>query len=49
MSNTVRKVDSVPAASPASEAGTPLLQVRDLTMHFPIKEAAGLGRTKKVV
>jgi oligopeptide transport system ATP-binding protein len=26
-----------------------LLQVRDLKMHFPIKEAAGLGRTKKVV
>ncbi|NUR96271.1 MAG: ATP-binding cassette domain-containing protein, partial [Kribbellaceae bacterium] len=26
-----------------------LLEVRDLKMHFPIKEAAGLGRTKKVV
>jgi peptide/nickel transport system ATP-binding protein/oligopeptide transport system ATP-binding protein len=29
--------------------GDTLLQVRDLKMHFPIKEAAGLGRTKKVV
>jgi len=45
MSDTVRKVDSVPAGG----SGTPLLEVRDLTMHFPIKEAAGLRRTKKVV
>ncbi len=45
MSDTVRKVDSVPAGG----SGTPLLEVRDLTMHFPIKEAAGLSRTKKVV
>ena len=43
---TVRKVDSVPASG---AAGTPLLQIRDLKMHFPIKEAAGLSRTKKVV
>ena len=34
MSDTVRKVDSVPAAG----SGTPLLQVRDLKMHFPISE-----------
>jgi oligopeptide/dipeptide ABC transporter ATP-binding protein len=43
MSNTVRNVDTTPGAA------TPLLQVRDLKMHFPIKEAAGLGRTRKVV
>ena len=46
MSDNVRKVDSVPASG---DAGTPLLEIRDLKMHFPIKEAAGLGRTKKVV
>jgi ABC-type glutathione transport system ATPase component len=45
MSDTVRKVDDVPASS----AVIPLLEVRDLKMHFPIKEAAGLARTKKVV
>jgi oligopeptide/dipeptide ABC transporter ATP-binding protein len=42
------------AATPASGAQptaqtTPLLQVRDLQMHFPIKETSGLTRTKKVV
>ena len=46
MSDNVRKVDSVPASG---DAGTPLLEIRDLKMHFPIKEAAGLSRTKKVV
>jgi oligopeptide/dipeptide ABC transporter ATP-binding protein len=45
MSKEQRKVDSITPADP----GAPLLQVRDLKMHFPIKEAAGLGRTKKVV
>jgi peptide/nickel transport system ATP-binding protein len=43
MSNTVRTVDTAPTAA------TPLLQVRDLKMHFPIKEAVGLRRTRKVV
>lgn len=42
MSDTVRPVD-------AGTANSPLLSVRDLKMHFPIKEAAGLGRTRKVV
>jgi peptide/nickel transport system ATP-binding protein len=49
MSDTVRKVDSVPAGGAAKDSGTPLLEVRDLKMHFPIREAAGLSRTKKVV
>jgi ABC-type glutathione transport system ATPase component len=39
----------VPPLESTPESVTPLLQVRDLKMHFPIKEAAGLGRTKKVV
>ncbi|GAA1561837.1 dipeptide ABC transporter ATP-binding protein [Kribbella sancticallisti] len=47
MSNTVRSRDMAPDAAPVDTS--PLLQVRHLTMHFPIREAAGLRRTRKVV
>ena len=54
MSKTVRKIDSVPGAEAGRGAGVRLRDPaaggpRISQMHFPIKEAAGLGRTKKVV
>ncbi|HYU84304.1 MAG TPA: dipeptide ABC transporter ATP-binding protein [Kribbellaceae bacterium] len=46
--NTVRDAGPEGATEP-QDKGAPLLSVRDLTMHFPIKETAGLARKKKVV
>ena len=37
------------AAATTPAAPAPLLEVRDLRMHFPIKESTGIGRQKKVV
>jgi peptide/nickel transport system ATP-binding protein len=47
---TTQTVRDVPTPEmPGTPSSTKLLEVRDLKMHFPIKEAAGLGRQKKVV